>query len=229
MLEIFSVAVTSGIYFVAQFLYRRYHRVWFNPLMLTIAGIIILLRLLHIEYEAYMQGGNYINFLLKPAIVALGVPLYEHLKEIKKQSFAIILSQLAGCIAGMLFVIGIAYFFNASHEVILSLIPKSVTTPVAIEISQAIGGIPPFTAGVVVTVGILGAVAGPRFLKIIHVTDREAAGLALGSAAHGLGTAKAAETGRIEAAYSSLGMILTATVTALLTPWIVRLMNICLF
>ncbi len=220
MLEIFSVAITFGIYFVTQFLYRRYHYVWFNPMVLTIAGIIILLRLLHIEYAEYMQGGSYINFLLKPAIVALGVPLYEQLKAIRKQTFAIILSQLAGCIIGVGSVAGIAYFFGASHDIVLSLAPKSVTTPVAIEISAAIGGTPPLTVGVVVAVGVLGAVCGPIFLKHIRITDREAVGLALGSAAHGLGTSKAAEIGKVETAYSSLGMILTAIVTALLAPWI---------
>ncbi len=226
MFDILSITLTFGIYFTAQILYRRYHYVWLNPLMLTIAGIIILLRLLHIEYETYMQGGNYIHFLLKPAIVALGVPLYEQLKEIKKQTLAIILSQVAGTVIGIFSVIGIARFFGASRDVILSLTPKSVTTPVAIEISATIGGIPPLTVGVVVVVGVLGAVAGPLFLKLIRVTDKEAVGLALGSAAHGLGTSKAAEIGRTETAYASLGMILTAIVTALSAPWIIRLIDL---
>ncbi len=223
MFEILSVSLTFGIYFAAQLLYRRYRRVWLNPLMLTIAGIIILLRLLHIEYEEYMQGGSYINFLLKPAIVALGVPLYEQLSAVKKQSFAVILSQLAGCILGIGATVGVAFLFGASRDIILSLIPKSVTTPAALEISAAIGGIPPLTVGAVIVTGILGAVAGPLFLKKIRVTDREAAGLAMGSAAHGIGTAKSAEAGATEAAYSSLGMILTAVITALLAPWIVEL------
>ncbi len=221
MLEIFSISITFGIYLGAQLLYRRFRHVWLNPLVLTIAGIIILLRLLHIEYEAYMQGGNYINFLLKPAIVSLGVPLYEQLKEIRKQTFAIILSQLAGCIVGIGSVTGIAYLFNASRDVILSLVPRSVTSPVAIEISAAIGGIPSLTVGVVIAVGVLGAVAGPMFLKQIRVTDKEAVGLALGSASHGIGTSKASEMGKVQTAYSSLGMILTAVITALLAPWLV--------
>ncbi len=225
MFEIFSVAITFGIYFAAQVLYRRYHYVWLNPLMLTLAGIIILLRLLHIEYEEYMQGGDYISFMLKPAIVALGVPLYEQLKNIRKQTIAIFLSQVLGAVVGVVSVISIAYLLDASRDVILSLAPKSVTTPVAIEISASIGGIPSLTVGVVVAVGVLGAVAGPLFLKKIRVTDKEAVGLALGSAAHGLGTSKASEIGRTETAYSSLGMILTAVITALLTPWIIGIVG----
>lgn len=223
--EAFGIALTFGVYFLFQKIYSRYKLFFLNPVLLTIIFIILLLKIFHIDYSSYAKGGDIIGFLLKPAVVALGVPLYLHLEEIRKQKVAVIVSQLAGCLIGIGSVIGFAKLFGASKPVILSLVPKSVTTPIAMEISSVIGGIPSLTAGVVITVGILGAVLGLRFLKMIRVKDQSAIGIAMGTAAHGLGTARAAEVNQLQGAFGSVGLIINGIFTAILSPWIIQLIK----
>ena len=131
--EFFLLAITFGIYFFAKLLQKKTGILLLNPILLTIAVIIIFLKITNISFETYNQGGHLIEFWLKPAVVALGVPLYLQLETIKKQLLPIILSQLAGCIVGVISVVLIAKLMGASQEVILSLAPKSVTTPIAME------------------------------------------------------------------------------------------------
>ncbi len=221
--DTFAIALTFGLYFVFQKLYSRFNLFFLNPVLTTIITLIAFLQIFGIPYSTYSKGGNFISLLLKPAIVALGVPLYLNLEHIKKQKNGIILSQLAGCVTGIVSVIIFAKIFGASKPIILSLVPKSVTTPLAMEISNSIGGIPSVSAGVVVTVGILGSVAGLWFLKIIRVKHQDAAGIAMGTAAHGLGTARAAELSERHGAFATIGLILNGIFTALFAPWIIKL------
>ena len=123
----------------------------------------------HISYETYNEGGHLIEFWLKPAVVALGVPLYLQLETIKKQLLPIMLSQLAGCIVGVISVVLIAKLMGASDEIIYSLAPKSVTTPIAMEVTKSLGGIPSLTAAVVVCVGLLGGILGFKTMKLTHI------------------------------------------------------------
>ena len=187
----FLLAVTFGVFFFAKLLQKKTGLVLLNPILLTIAVLIIFLKMANISYETYNQGGHLIEFWLRPAVVALGVPLYLQLEMIKKQLLPILLSQLAGCIVGVISVVLIAKFMGASQEVILSLAPKSVTTPIAMEVTKAIGGIPSLTAAVVVAVGLLGAICGFKTMKIMHVGSPIAQGLSMGTAAHAVGTSTA--------------------------------------
>jgi predicted murein hydrolase (TIGR00659 family) len=220
--EIFFIALTLAVYLAAMKLFSRFRFFLFTPVLVSVIVIVFILKTAGITYGQYNTGGSYISFLLKPAIVALGVPLYLQLEEIRRRKWAVLLSQLAGCVAGIVSVVLFARLFGATRETILSLVPKSVTTPIAIEISSTLGGIPPRTAGIVVTVGIFGSAFGLVFLKICRIKDADEAGLALGTAAHGLGTARATEEGPIHGAYASLGMPLNGILTALLSPWIMR-------
>lgn len=136
-----------------------------NPILLTIAVLILFLKFTGISYETYNEGGHLIEFWLKPAVVALGVPLYLQLEMIKKQLLPIVISQLAGCLVGLVAVVVIAKLLGATPEIICSLAPKSVTTPIAMEVSKATGGIPSLTAAVVVVVGLFGAVFGFKVLR----------------------------------------------------------------
>ena len=136
----FLLAITFGIFFFAKLLQKKTGLVLLNPILLTIALLIIFLKMTNISYETYNKGGHLIEFWLRPAVVALGVPLYLQLEMIKKQLLPILLSQLAGCIVGVISVVLIAKLMGASQEVILSLAPKSVTTPIAMEVTKAIGG-----------------------------------------------------------------------------------------
>ncbi|MEG0039246.1 MULTISPECIES: LrgB family protein [Bacteroides] len=224
--EFFLLAITFGIYFLAKLLQKKTGLVLLNPILLTIALLIIFLKMTHISFETYNEGGHLIEFWLKPAVVALGVPLYLQLETIKKQILPIVLSQLAGCIVGVVSVVVIAKVMGASQEVILSLAPKSVTTPIAMEVTKALGGIPSLTAAVVVSVGLLGAILGIKIMKLTRVGSPIAQGLSLGAAAHAVGTSTAMDISSKYGAYASLGLTLNGIFTAILTPTILHLLGL---
>ena len=197
-----------------------------NPILFTIAALILFLKLSGISYETYNEAGELIAFWLKPAVVALGVPLYLQLEMIKKQWLSILLSQLVGCLVGVISVVLIAKGLGASPDVICSLAPKSVTTPIAMEVSNATGGIPSLTAAVVVMVGLFGAVFGFKVLDMGRVKSPIAQGLSMGTASHAIGTSAAMEVSRKYGAYASLGLTLNGILTAILAPMVLRLMGI---
>ena len=220
--EFFLLAVTFGIFFLAKLLQKKTGIMLLNPILLTIAILIVFLKMTHISYETYNEGGHLIEFWLKPAVVALGVPLYLQLETIKKQLLPIMLSQLAGCIVGVISVVLIAKLMGASDEIIYSLAPKSVTTPIAMEVTKSLGGIPSLTAAVVVCVGLLGGILGFK----TNIGSPMAQGLSLGAAAHAVGTSTAMDISRKYGAFASLGLTLNGIFTALLTPTILRLLGL---
>ena len=222
---IILLAITFGIYYVARQIQKWTGWVVLNPILITIAALIALLQLTGISYETYEQGGQYIDFWLKPAIVALGVPLYQNLGQIRRQLLPILMSQLVGCLVGLVSVTLIASALGASHEVIVSLAPKSVTTPIAMEVCKASGGIPSLTAAIVVIVGLFGAIFGFKILEVWHVRNPFSQGISMGTAAHAVGTSRAMEKGETYGAYSSLGLILNGVLTALLTPFVLKLLG----
>ena len=222
---IILLAITFGIYYVGRQIQKRTGWVVLNPILITIVALIALLQLTGISYETYEQGGQYIDFWLKPAIVALGVPLYQNLGQIRRQLLPILMSQLVGCLVGLVSVTLIASALGASHEVIVSLAPKSVTTPIAMEVCKTSGGIPSLTAAIVVIVGLFGAIFGFKILEVWHVRNPFSQGISMGTAAHAVGTSRAMEKGEIYGAYSSLGLILNGVLTALLTPFVLKLLG----
>ncbi|MEE0235162.1 MAG: LrgB family protein [Bacteroidales bacterium] len=224
--NIVLLALTFGVYYGARQLQKWTGWVVLNPILVTIAVLIVFLKLTGISYDTYQEGGHYIDFWLKPAIVALGVPLYQHLGQIRRQFVPIIVSQLVGCLVGLVSVVLIARWMGASREVIISLAPKSVTTPIAMEVCSVAGGIPSLTAAIVVCVGLLGAVFGFKMLEVWHVRNPYSQGLGLGAASHAVGTSRAMEKGDTYGAYASLGLILNGVLTALLTTYVLRLMGV---
>ena len=224
--KFFLLAITFGIYFVTRELQRRSGWVLLNPILITIALLIIFLKSFDISYETYNEGGYLIEFWLRPAVVALGVPLYLQLELIKKQIVPIVVSQLIGCMVGIVSVVIVAKLFDASPEVICSLAPKSVTTPIAMEVSKATGGIPSLTAAVVVVVGLFGAICGFKVLQIGRVGSPIAQGLSMGTATHAVGTSAAMEISSKYGAYASLGLTLNGVLTAIFTPFVLRLMGV---
>lgn len=223
--EFVLLAVTFGVFFVSKLVQRRTGMVLLNPILLTVAVLIAFLKLTGVDYGTYAKAGEIVSFWLKPAVVALGVPLYLQLESIKKQFVPIIVSQLAGCVAGVVSVVLIARALGASEVVAASLAAKSVTTPIAMEVTEALGGIPALTAAVVVCVGILGAVSGFRVLKAGKVHSPMAQGISMGTASHAVGTSAAMERGRKWGAYASLGLTLNGILTAFLAPVVMDLLN----
>lgn len=221
----FLLALTFCIYAAAQIIQIRSHSSLFNPILVTIALIIVFMIANDIPFETYKTSCQYIDFWLKPAVVALGVPLYKQLSTIRKQLLPIMLSALGGCIAGSVSVVFIAELFGASHEVVMSLAAKSVTTPIAMEVTESLGGIPSLTAAVVVAIGIFGGMTGFSVMRISHVNSPMAQGLSLGAAAHAVGTSRAIGVSDRYGAFASLGLTLNGIFTAMLTPTILRLLG----
>lgn len=220
------LAITFGSFALFKWLQKKTGWVLLNPVLLTIATLILFLKLTDVSYATYQEGGKLIEFWLKPAVVALGVPLYLQLEMIKKQLLPILLSQLVGCLVGLISVVLIAKGLGATPEVICSLAPKSVTTPIAMEVSNATGGIPSLTAAVVVLVGLLGAVLGFKILGLGLVKSPIAQGLSMGTASHAIGTSAAMEISHKYGAYASLGLTLNGIFTALLAPTVLKLLGI---
>lgn len=223
--EIFIVAFVFLAYYIGRQIQKRTKVILLNPILIAIVIIIAFLSVFSIDYKAFHEGSKLIEFFLKPAVVALGVPLYQQLEKIKKQAIPILVSQLVGCVAGIVSVVLIAKAMGASKEIIYSLAPKSVTTPIAIEVSKTIGGIPSLTASVVIVVGIFGAIFGYSIMKLTRVKNPVAQGLSIGTAAHAIGTSRSMEISPKFGAMSSIGLIVNGIFTAILTPYILQLIN----
>ena len=224
--EFFLLALTFGLFFLSKLLQKKTGLVLLNPILITIALLIIFLKATGISYETYNKGGHLIEFWLRPAVVALGVPLYLQLESIKKQLLPILISQLVGCMVGIVSVVLTAQLLGASKEVIVSLAAKSVTTPIAMEVTKAVGGIPSLTAAVVVCVGLFGAVFGFKVLSLGRVESPIAQGLSMGTASHAVGTSTAMERSRKYGAFASLGLTLNGIFTALFTPSLLKLLGL---
>ena len=176
------LAMTFAIFYYFRRLQYRIGWLLLNPILIAIVVLIAYLKVTGVSFETFEESGSLIDFWLKPAVVALGVPLYLQFEAIKKLWLPIVLSQLVGCLVGIVSVVLIAQFFGASQVVILSLASKSVTTPIAMEVTQTLGGIPSLTAAVVVITGILGAIMGFKTLAMGHVNSPIAQGLSMGAA-----------------------------------------------
>ena len=223
--EYFMLALTFGVFYAAKTLQRRLGWVLFNPILIAIAIIIVFLLAMDIPYETYHEGAKLIEFWLKPAVVALGVPLYLQLSSIKRQFLPILASQTMGCVAGIVSVVVIAKMLGASNAVIMSLASKSVTTPIAMEVTQVLEGIPSLTAAIVVITGLIGAIIGFKTLSVGHVHNPMALGLSMGAASHALGTSAAMDRDQFMGAYASLGLTLNGILTAMLTPTVIDIIN----
>lgn len=224
--DYFLLTLTFGVYFLAKLVRKLLRLPVSNPILVSIAFLIIFLRVADVDYEEYRVSGAKIDFWLKPAVVALGVPLYKQLSSIRQEILPILLSQLAGCVVGVVSVVGIARLMGASTDVVLSLAAKSVTTPIAMEVTESVGGISALTATIVVFVGIFGAITGFRILRYGHIGMPSSQGISLGTASHAVGTSAAMERSMEHGAYASLGLTLNGIFTAILAPYVLHWMGV---
>lgn len=213
-----AVAATVVVYALAQRLQRRTGAILLHPVLVSIVVLVAALRALGVDYEAYARGGRLLGFWLGPAVVALGVPLARQTEEIGRRGKAVLASIAIGAAVGTVSATAVAALLGGSGEVVRSLAPRAVTTPIAMGIAARVGGVPALSAAVVILSGILGAVIGPPLLRRLGIRSRTAVGLALGAAAHGVGTARAAEEGETEAATAGLAIGLMGVATAVLAP-----------
>ncbi|NMB12769.1 MAG: LrgB family protein [Firmicutes bacterium] len=224
-LRTFGVAITLGAFFLARRVHELYPSPLTHPLLISSIGIMVLLELSGVDYAAYNQGGRLISLFLGPATVALGVPLYRQTREIGRHRCLILVSVAAGAISAMLMAASIVKLLGGDSGLVFSMLPKSVTTPIAMEISRIIGGVPALTSVFVVISGLLGAMFGPELLRAFGVRDPKAIGLALGTAAHGIGTGRALQEGERVGAYSGLAIGLAGLFTAVLAPIVAALIR----
>ncbi len=193
-----------------------------NPVLIAIMLLIALLVLTDTPYAAYFQGAQYVHFLLGPATVALAVPMYAALPTIRRSAGALVPALLAGTVTAAVSAMLIARMLGASRTVVLSLAPKSVTTPIAMGIAEQIGGNPSLAAGAVMLTGLTAIILGPAIWRMLHITDWRARGLAAGTAGHGLATARVLLLHETAGAFGGVAIGLGGIVTALLLPPLAR-------
>jgi predicted murein hydrolase (TIGR00659 family) len=221
-----GLTATLVAYQVALWIYRKAgHNPLLNPVLVAVAALAALMVATDVPYGDYFAGAQFVHFLLGPATVALAVPLYRQFDAVRRSALAIAVSLICGSLAAAGSAVAIAWAMGASMQTILSLAPKSVTTPVAMGIAEQIGGLPSLTPVLVLLTGITGAVLGTWTLNVLRIKDWRARGFAAGLAAHGLGTARAFQANEVAGAFASLAMGLNALATALLVPLLVALLG----
>lgn len=211
----FGSVMTLGAYEIGLLFRKRWNFAVFNPLLLAIVLVIAILKICHIDYGYYEQGAKYINYLLTPATAALSVPLYQQIQTLRNNAVAILTGIIAGSVAGMASVLGLSVLFGLSHEEYVTLLPKSITTAIGMGVSEELGGIVTITVAVIVLTGVFGNVAAEIILKVFRIGNPIAKGVAIGTSAHALGTAKALEMGEIEGAMSGLSIVVAGIITVI--------------
>ncbi|MFJ5718215.1 LrgB family protein [Neobacillus sp. NPDC093127] len=220
------ILLTVVAYFLMTRIYKRYSYSYLIPVLTATTLIIVILSVFHIPYKNYMIGGQWISSLLGPSVVALAYPLYKQRHFLINHIFPILGGVLVGAISGMISVGLLAKIIGINHTLILSIIPKSLTTPVAIEVTKGLGGNASMAVVGVMIAGIFGAIAAPTIFKIMRVHSPVGRGIALGSASHAMGTSKAAEYSELTFSMSSVTMTLCAIIGSFLGPIVVWIFQI---
>lgn len=212
---IFGAALSLAAYEIGLLMKKKFKLAILNPLLIGTICVIGFLLIFRIDYEEYNEGAKYISYLLTPATVCLAVPLYEQLSLLKKNFMAVAVGILSGVLASLVSVLALAKLFDLNHQQYVTLLPKSITTAIGMGVSEELGGLVTITVAVIVITGILGNVIAEFICKIFKIHEPIAKGLALGTASHAIGTAKAMEMGQIEGAMSSLAIAVAGLLTVI--------------
>lgn len=219
MSDFFETSVFAGVtvsliaYFVGMFLKKKLKLAIFNPLLVSIIFTIIVLVMSKVDYKVYNEGAKYLSWFLTPATVCLAIPLYEQWQLLKKNYKAVIVGITSGVLTSLLTVLVLSLVMNLDHAQYVTLLPKSITTAIGMGLSEELGGYVTITVAVIVITGVLGNIFGEVICKLFRIEEPIAKGLALGSASHAIGTAKAMEMGEIEGAMSSLSIAVAGILT----------------
>lgn len=215
----FGMAISLLGYEIGLFVKKKLKRAIFNPLLISVIVVILFLAVFHIDYETYNNGAQYLSYLLTPATVCLAVPLYQQLQLLKKNAKAVILGILSGVVTSLTCVLLLSKLFGLSHEQYVTLLPKSITTAIGMGVSEEMGGIVTITVSAIIITGILGNMMAEFVCKIFRITEPVAKGIAIGTSAHAVGTAKALEMGEIEGAMSSLAIAVAGLITVIMASF----------
>lgn len=216
----FGIVLCIFTYKAALYVNQKLKTPLANPLVIAISFIIIILKVFNISLADFQQGGDIISMFLAPATVALALSIYRQIKVLKKYFLPIIAGCFVGCITSMSSVYFLCKLFKLDEKIIASMLSKSVTTPIAIEITNQLGGIAPITVAAVIVTGIMGAVLAPTLIKFFHIDNSIAAGVAIGASSHAVGTSKAIEIGEIEGAMSGVSIVVSGIITVILSIFI---------
>ena len=209
----FGVAISLVGYVIGVQLKKKFKLAVLNPLMISIIFVVGVVLLFKLDYPSYKKQAEILNYLLTPATIALAIPLYQQLSLLRKNLLAVICGIISGVFASMSSVLAMSVLFSLSHEDFVTLLPKSITTAIGMGVSEELGGIQTITVAVIIVTGVLGHVIGEGVCKLCRITEPISRGLALGTAAHAIGTAKALEMGEIEGAMSSLSIAVAGLLT----------------
>ncbi|CAM2790926.1 LrgB family protein [Hathewaya histolytica] len=221
---IFGITISLISFEIGCFIFKKTKNPIFNPLLIGIIIVITFLKLSNINLETYNIGGAYISFLLGPTTVILAVPLYKKLKLLKEYIFPILIGITVGSTCGIASIIVLGKLFKVDESLMFSLIPKSITTPIGMEVSKQLGGNIAITVSAIIITGILGSIIGPLVCNLFNIKNKIAVGISLGTASHAMGTAKALELGETEGAMSGLAIAIAGLLTVFLAPLIVKLL-----
>ncbi len=216
--DVFVLVLVVGIYLLSIKLHLKIRFPLLNPVLITILVLIGLLIILDVPYTTFKKSSQMINFLLGPSVVALGYILHKQIHYLKGNVVSVLTSITVGAVVGIASILLIGKLFGADQTLIASLAPKSVTTPIAMALSESNGGIPALTAVVVVVAGVMGSIIAPPIMNWLGIKSPIAKGIALGASSHGVGTATAIQMGAIEGALSGLAIGIMGTITSLLLP-----------
>jgi len=226
MIILLSIVITILLYLSTRYFYKKNSKIYLSPLVITPILIVALLFMAKIPYDTYNSGGQWLSAMLQPATIALAVPLYKYRGILKKYGVEIISSVLVGSMTAILSSALLGEGMSVDVQLIGSLIPRSVTTPIAMDISHMIGGVPSVTAVCVIITGLLGSVLGPLVIRFFKIESEVARGVLLGTGAHAMGTSKAFELTSTTGTVSSISMILAAIITICMAPLIVPLLHL---
>ncbi|MCI5936628.1 MAG: LrgB family protein [Eubacterium sp.] len=210
-----GVSLSLIAYWIGTLLKKKWNLPIFNPLLISIAVTIVVLLVGNISYETYNEGAQYLSWFLTPATVSLAIPLYEEFELLKKNAMAVTAGIITGVITSLTTVFVLAMFMKLSHEEYVTLLPKSITTAIGMGVSEELGGYVTITVAVIVITGVLGNMLAEIVCKIFKLKEPIAQGVAIGAAAHAVGTAKAMEMGEIQGAMSSLSLAVAGVVTVI--------------
>ncbi|MBQ5674183.1 MAG: LrgB family protein, partial [Lachnospiraceae bacterium] len=194
-----------------------------NPMLISIVITIAILCLFNVNYETYNKGAKYLTYLLTPATVCLAIPLYEQFQLLKKNWKAVMLGILSGVFTNALVILSMVILFDLKHEDYVTLLPKSITTAIGIDVSNELGGYVAITVAAICITGVFGNVIGETVLRLFRIEEPIAKGVGLGTASHAIGTSKALEIGEVEGAMGSLSIVVTGILTVLLAPLFAQL------
>lgn len=221
---VWGTALTLAAFALGTFLHRKTKAAWCNPLLWGSIFVIIVLSVLKIPYPDYKGSTSVLTYLLFPATVSLAVPLYEQWELLKKNVLAILAGIAAGVVTSVGSVLLLAWLFRLDAASAVSLLPKSVTTAIGVDVSTELGGIPALTTAVIILTGIVGNLLAVSLCRLLRITNPIAKGIAIGTSSHAIGTSKALEVGQVEGAMSSLSIAVAGILTAILCPAVVNLL-----